>query len=88
MSTLTERLHELSSAEDYLRFFAVPCEPPLVQHSGRRILERFQQLLRSAEGLAGLDDIALYRRYRALLAQACRDLVQAPAVSSYAALAA
>ena len=43
---------------------------------------------RSAEGLAGLDDIALYRRYRALLAQACRDLMQAPAVSSYAALAA
>jgi nitrogenase-stabilizing/protective protein len=76
MDTLLERLEALSSAEEFLSFFAVSHEASVVQAHRRQILERFHQYLREQPGLDGLDDIALYRRYRGLLAHAYADFVR------------
>jgi nitrogenase-stabilizing/protective protein len=75
MPSLTERLKALSSAEDFFAFFGVPYEERIVQVNRLHILKRFYQYLHKAEGLAGLDDVALVIRYRAMLAQAYRDFV-------------
>ena len=76
MDNLTERLKALSSAEDFFAFFAVPFDERVVQVNRLHILKRFYQYLGKAEGLAGLDDIEMYRRYRELLAQAYADFVR------------
>ena len=83
MHTLTERLKALSSAEDFFGFFGVPFDERVVQVNRLHILKRFTQYLRQAEGLpehsgeglAGADDVELFRRYRELLAQAYQDFV-------------
>jgi nitrogenase-stabilizing/protective protein len=75
MPTLTDRLKALSSAEDFFTFFGVPFEEQVVQVNRLHILKRFYQYLHKAEGLAGLDDVAMMSRYRALLAQAYQDFV-------------
>lgn len=75
MNTLVQRLTRLSSAEEFLEFFAVPYEQSIVNVSRLHILKRFFQYLRQEAGLAGLDDKALYQRYRALLGRAYDDFV-------------
>jgi len=75
MDTLTERLKALSSAEDFFAFFGVPCDERVLQVNRLHILKRFYQYLHSSEGLGGLQDIDLFRRYRELLAQAYQDFV-------------
>jgi nitrogenase-stabilizing/protective protein len=68
--TLIDRLKALSSAEDFLV-------------NRLHILKRFYQYLHQAkglpkgasEGLAGLDEVETFRRYRELLAQAYQDFV-------------
>jgi nitrogenase-stabilizing/protective protein len=76
MDNFHERLKALSSAEDFFTFFAVPSAESVVQVNRLHILKRFYQYLNKAEGLEGADDVELYRRYRALLAQAYQDFVQ------------
>lgn len=81
MDDLITRLKALSSAEDFLHFFGVPFEERVVQVNRLHILKRFYQYLHqaaglpagSAEGLTGLDDIEMFRRYRGFLAQAYQD---------------
>lgn len=75
MDTLTDRLKALSSAEDFFAFFAVPYDEPVVQVNRLHILKRFYQYLRKSDGLATLDEIERYRRYRDLLARAYQDFV-------------
>jgi len=75
MPSLTERLKALSSAEDFLDFFGLPFEPSVVQVNRLHILKRFYQYLHRGESLAGLDEVAQFRRYRELLAQAYQDFV-------------
>jgi nitrogenase-stabilizing/protective protein len=75
MDTLITRLKALSSAEDFLRFFGVPFEEPVVQVNRLHILKRFYQYLHTTEGLSGLDDVEMFRRYRELLARAYQDFV-------------
>jgi nitrogenase-stabilizing/protective protein len=75
MESLTQRLKALSSAEDFLNFFAVPFDPAVVQVKRLHILKRFFQYLHSDAGLAALDDVMRFRRYRELLAQAYQDFV-------------
>lgn len=75
MDDLTTRLKALSSAEDFLHFFGVAYEERVVQVNRLHILKRFYQYLHRAEGLGGLDDIELFRRYRGFLAQAYQDFV-------------
>jgi nitrogenase-stabilizing/protective protein len=75
MAMLIDRLKALSSAEDFFAFFGVPYEEAIVQVNRLHILKRFYQYLHKAEGLAGLDDIAMMSRYRGMLAQAYQDFV-------------
>lgn len=84
MNSLTDRLKALSSAEDFLVFFGVAYDEPVVQVNRLHILKRFYQYLHqakglphdSSEGLAGLAEVELFRRYREMLAQAYQDFVQ------------
>jgi nitrogenase-stabilizing/protective protein len=79
MDSLTQRLKALSSAEDFLQFFGVPYDERTVHVNRLHILKRFYQYLHKAEGLAGLDDVELFRRYRELLVQAHQDFVSSTA---------
>ena len=76
MSTLVERLKTLSSAEDFLHFFGVAFDERVVQVNRLHILKRFYQYLHKSEGLSGLSEVDLFKRYRELLAQAYQDFVQ------------
>jgi len=75
MDSFNDRLKALSSAEDFFAFFAVPYDESVVQVMRLHILKRFYQYLHRAEGMAGLEEVELYRRYRALLAQAYQDFL-------------
>lgn len=75
MTDLIAQLKTLSSAEDFFHFFGVPFEERVVQVNRLHILKRFYQYLHRAEGLAGADDVALFRRYREFLSQAYQDFV-------------
>ncbi len=77
--SLTQRLKSLSSAEDFLVFFGVPFDEKTVHVNRLHILKRFYQYLHRTEGLAGLDDVELFRRYREFLAQAYQDFVTSSA---------
>lgn len=76
MNTLVQRLTQLSSAEDFLNFFGVPHEQSVVNVNRLHILKRFYQYLRQEDGLAELDEVAMFKRYRALLARAYEDFVR------------
>lgn len=71
----TSRLATLSSAEDFLTFFAVPYEQPVVNVNRLHILKRFQQYLRRDASLAGLNEAEMFSRYRQWLVQAYQDFV-------------
>ncbi|MEX8518120.1 MAG: nitrogenase stabilizing/protective protein NifW [Leptothrix sp. (in: b-proteobacteria)] len=77
--TLIERMKALSSAEEFLDFFGVSFDAKVVHVNRLHILKRFYQYLHRAEGLAGLDDVAMFRRYRELLTQSYQDFVQSSA---------
>ncbi|MGC4078414.1 MAG: nitrogenase-stabilizing/protective protein NifW [Rubrivivax sp.] len=79
MISLTQRLQGLSSAEDFLRFFGVAYEERIVQVNRLHILKRFHQYLNATPGLAGLDELETFRRYRELLTQAYADFVASSA---------
>jgi nitrogenase-stabilizing/protective protein len=79
MPDLVSRLGTLSSAEDFLQFFGVPFDPPVVHVNRLHILKRFRQYLQRSEGLDALDEVALFRRYREHLVQAYQDFVQSNA---------
>ncbi|MBZ8138990.1 nitrogen fixation protein NifW [Rubrivivax gelatinosus] len=80
MDTLSQRLQHLSSAEDFLRFFGVPYEERVVQVNRLHILKRFHQYLNATPGLAELDEVQTFRRYRDLLNQAYADFTVSSAV--------
>lgn len=79
MDTLIQRLKALSSAEDFLQFFGIAYDERVVHVNRLHILKRFYQYLHRTEGLTGLDDVELFRRYRALLAQAYQDFTTSTA---------
>jgi nitrogenase-stabilizing/protective protein len=79
MQDLIARLKALSSAEDFLGFFGIEYEQRVVHVNRLHILKRFYQYLRNAEGLAALDDVGLFRRYRECLEQAYQDFVHSTA---------
>lgn len=73
--TLTQRLKALSSAEDFLLFFGLPYDEPVVHVNRLHILKRFYQYLRGSELPAGESDVEMFRRYRELLSRAYQDFV-------------
>jgi nitrogenase-stabilizing/protective protein len=83
VDNLTQRLKALSSAEDFMNFFGLPFEERVLQVNRLHILKRFYQYLHQAkglpstanEGLASLNEVEMFRRYRELLAQAYQDFV-------------
>lgn len=79
MDELTHRLARLSSAEDYLTFFAIPFDRAFVAANRQRILKRFRHHLRGDGEIAGLAEGPLYARYRQLLAEAYAECNNAPA---------
>lgn len=75
MNDLTQRLRELSSAEDFLDFFAVPHDMAVVHVSRLHILKRFFQYIRQEKQLPDDNGQALYACYRQLLVRAYDDFV-------------
>jgi nitrogenase-stabilizing/protective protein len=73
MNELTQRLKALSSANDFLDFFGIVYDERVVHVNRLHILKRFYQYLHRAEGLDQLDDIAMFRAYRGMLARAYQD---------------
>ncbi len=76
MNTLVQRLTQLSAAEEFFDFFGVPYEQSVINVSRLHILKRFYQYMRQEQGLDVLDDVAMFKRLRALLAQAYGDFVR------------
>jgi nitrogenase-stabilizing/protective protein len=79
MDNLTHRLQALSSAEDFLQFFGVAYEERVVHVNRLHILKRFYQYLHRTDGLAALDEVEMFRRYRELLMLAYQDFVNSTA---------
>jgi nitrogenase-stabilizing/protective protein len=77
--TLDEAMEELSSAEEFLDYFAVPYEPSVVQVNRLHILQRFHDYL----GRAVLSDVESARRmvFATLLQQAYQDFVKSDALT-------
>jgi nitrogenase-stabilizing/protective protein len=76
MNDFTLRLQKLSTAEQFLDFFAIPFDQAVVNVSRLHILKRFQQYLQRETDLALLDDGVLFLRYRGLLVQAYDDFLR------------
>ena len=74
--TFEDDLAELNSAEEFLDYFDIDFDNRLVQVNRLHILKRFYQYLHKSEGLSGLGEIEMFKRYRKLLAQAYEDFVQ------------
>ncbi len=79
MDGLIPKLKALSSANEFLDFFGIDYEPSVVDVNRLHILKRFYQYLHKAEGLQGLDEVEMFRRYRALLLQAYQDFTTSTA---------
>lgn len=79
MNTLTQKLKQLSAAEEFLEFFGVPYEQSVVNVSRLHILKRFYQYMRQERGLDGLDEIEMFKQLRSLLATAYDDFVRSSA---------
>lgn len=79
MSGLVERLATLSSAEDFLGYFAIDFDEHAVHVHRLHILKRFYQYLRQQPDLAALDENGLHERYRGLLQRAHDDFLTSTA---------
>jgi nitrogenase-stabilizing/protective protein len=79
MEGLTQRLKALSSANEFLEFFGITYDEQVVHVHRLHILKRFYQYLHNAQGLAELNEVDLFKRYRELLAQAYQDFVTSTA---------
>jgi nitrogenase-stabilizing/protective protein len=73
MDGLIQKLKALSSANEFLDFFGIDYDERVVHVNRLHILKRFYQYLHRAEGLAALNEIEMFRRYRELLLQAYTD---------------
>jgi nitrogenase-stabilizing/protective protein len=78
MSTMIQKLTQFSAAEEFLDFFGIPYEQPVVNVYRLHILKRFYQYLRQ-ENLGELDEVALFKQYRTLLLRAYEDFVHSTA---------
>lgn len=77
-TTLRQELAELSSAEDFLNYFAIDFDPAVVETSRLHILKRFHDYLK-AEGV--MSEAEERDRYAALLQRAYQDFVDSDALT-------
>ena len=80
MTGFAEHLKSLSSANDFLDFFGIRYDEQVVNVNRLHILKRFTQYLHRSEGLAELDEVEMFRRYRELLVRAYQDFTTSTAV--------
>ena len=76
MNDLTKRMSALSSAEEFLDFFEVPYEQPVVHVNRLHILKRFHQYLRTTSGTSEMDETTLRQTCKELLGRAYADFVR------------
>jgi nitrogenase-stabilizing/protective protein len=81
MSALADDLKQLSSAEEFLDYFAVPHDRAVVNVSRLHILKRFNQYLTQAGGIDGLPPAQAYATCRELLARAYTDFVNSSGIA-------
>lgn len=81
MDGFIQQLKSLSSANEFLEFFGIPYDERVVHVNRLHILKRFYQYLHQAEGLPGLNEIDLFRRYREFLLQAYQDFTTSNAAT-------
>ncbi|MCA6218594.1 nitrogenase stabilizing/protective protein NifW [Ideonella sp. B7] len=81
MNDFITQLKALSSANEFLDFFGIAYDEHVVNVNRLHILKRFYQYLHKAEGLGGLDELAMFQRYRELLVHAYQDFVQSDAAT-------
>jgi nitrogenase-stabilizing/protective protein len=81
MDGFIQQLKSLSSANEFLEFFGISYDERVVHVNRLHILKRFYQYLHQAEGLPGLNEIELFRRYREFLLQAYQDFTTSNAAT-------
>jgi nitrogenase-stabilizing/protective protein len=81
MDGLIQKLKALSSANEFLEFFGVEYDEAVVHVNRLHILKRFYQYLHRAQGLDGLNEIEMFRRYREFLVQAYTDFTTSNAAT-------
>ncbi|MDK2776230.1 MAG: nitrogenase-stabilizing/protective protein NifW [Pseudomonadota bacterium] len=82
--TLEDALDELSSAEDFLEYFAIPYDAGTVQVNRLHIMQRYHDYLSKSEDALAQhqgNDEALKAVYRTLLARAYQDFVESDALT-------
>lgn len=82
MSTLIRDMQQLSSAEDFLDYFAVPYERAVVNVSRLHILKRFNQYLAQHGGVEELPPADAFAVCRRLLTQAYTDFLSTSGVEA------
>lgn len=80
-TTLDEDLEELSSAEDFLEYFAVQYDPQVVQVNRLHVLQRFHDYLGQAQDGMPEGDTGRREVYKRLLERAYQDFVQSDALT-------
>jgi nitrogenase-stabilizing/protective protein len=78
--TLDEAMEDLSSAEEFLDFFAISYEPSVVQVNRLHILQRFHDYISTAGELAP-DEDERRAQYTGLLQQAYQDFLESDALT-------
>lgn len=79
--TLDEALEELSSAEDFLDFFAIEYEPSIVHVNRLHILQRFNEYISKSADIIPEQEDAKKEVYCRLLARAYQDFVESDALT-------
>lgn len=80
MSSIAQDLSALSSAEEFLDYFAVPYDRAVVNVSRLHILKRFNQYLGQRGGLEALPVATAYGTCRELLARAYTDFLESSGI--------
>lgn len=79
--TLEEALEELSSAEDFLEYFAVEFDPSVVHVNRLHILQRFHNYINQSDDILPEDEELQKEVYKNLLKRAYEDFVVSDAIT-------
>lgn len=79
MGDLLKHMSTFSAAEEFLDYFQVPYEQPVVNVNRLHILKRFNQYLRATPGTAEMDDDTLRGVCQEALSKAYGDFVNSTA---------
>jgi nitrogenase-stabilizing/protective protein len=80
MSALVDDMKRLESAEEFLDYFAIPYDAPVVNVSRLHILKRFYQYLSKQGGVDGLPPATAYSSCREMLARAYMDFLNSSGI--------